>query len=79
MALSVGIGIVSCHRKGIVSETIDRVRASTRQPGAALVVAEAESAMQEGRERFWLTPPEAAGLCRYDGAPLAACFAGSDQ
>jgi glycosyltransferase involved in cell wall biosynthesis len=40
MSFPVGIGIVTYNRKAILSETIDRVRALTRQPGAALVVAD---------------------------------------
>jgi glycosyltransferase involved in cell wall biosynthesis len=40
MSFSVGIGIVTYNRKAILSDTIDRVRAYTRQPGAALVVAD---------------------------------------
>jgi hypothetical protein len=40
MSFPVGIGIVTYNRKEILSDTIDRVRALTRQPGAALVVAD---------------------------------------
>ncbi|MDR3533473.1 MAG: glycosyltransferase [Rhodopila sp.] len=40
MSFPVGIGIVTYNRREIVSDTIDRVRAFTRQPGAALVVAD---------------------------------------
>ena len=40
MSFPVGIGIVTYNRKAILSDTIDRVRALTRQPGAALVVAD---------------------------------------
>lgn len=40
MSFLVGIGIVTYNRKAILSDTIDRVRALTRQPGAALVVAD---------------------------------------
>jgi len=40
MPYSVGIGIITYNRKDIVNETIDRVRAFTRQPNAALVVAD---------------------------------------
>lgn len=40
MAFSVGIGIVTCNRRAILSDTIDQVRAFTRQPNAALVVAD---------------------------------------
>jgi glycosyltransferase involved in cell wall biosynthesis len=40
MSFSVGIGIVTYNRKMILSETIDQVRAFTRQPNAALVVAD---------------------------------------
>ena len=39
MSFSIGIGIITYNRNAILSETIDRVRAYTRQPGAALVVA----------------------------------------
>jgi glycosyltransferase involved in cell wall biosynthesis len=40
MSFTVGIGIVTYNRRDILSETIDMVRAFTRQPGAALVVAD---------------------------------------
>ena len=40
MSFPVGIGIVTYNRKAILNDTIDRVRALTRQPGAALVVAD---------------------------------------
>ena len=40
MSFSVGIGIVTYNRKDILSDTIDRVRDLTRQPDAALVVAD---------------------------------------
>jgi glycosyltransferase involved in cell wall biosynthesis len=40
MSFSVGIGIVTYNRKEILSDTIDRVRAFTRQPGTALAVAD---------------------------------------
>ena len=40
MSFTVGIGIVTYNRKEIVSDTIDKVRAFTRQPNAALVVAD---------------------------------------
>ena len=40
MPFPVGIGIVTYNRKDILSDTIDRVRAFTRQPDAALVVAD---------------------------------------
>jgi glycosyltransferase involved in cell wall biosynthesis len=40
MSFSVGIGIVTYNRKAVLSDTIDRVRAFTRQPDAALVVAD---------------------------------------
>jgi glycosyltransferase involved in cell wall biosynthesis len=40
MPFPVGIGIVTYNRRAILSETIDRVRAFTRQPNAALVVAD---------------------------------------
>jgi glycosyltransferase involved in cell wall biosynthesis len=40
MSFSIGIGIVTYNRKAILSDTIDRVRAYTRQAGAALVVAD---------------------------------------
>ena len=40
MSFPVGIGIVTYNRKEILSDTIDRVRAFTRQPDAALVVAD---------------------------------------
>lgn len=40
MSFAVGIGIITYNRKAILSDTIDRVRALTRQPGAALVVAD---------------------------------------
>lgn len=40
MSFTVGIGIVTYNRKEILSDTIDRVRALTRQTGAALVVAD---------------------------------------
>jgi glycosyltransferase involved in cell wall biosynthesis len=40
MPFSVGIGIITYNRKAILSDTIDRVRAYTSQPGAAIVVAD---------------------------------------
>ena len=40
MSFPVGIGIVTYNRKAILSDTIDRVRALTRQPDATLVVAD---------------------------------------
>jgi glycosyltransferase involved in cell wall biosynthesis len=40
MPFPVGIGIVTYNRKDILSDTIDRVRALTRQPNAAMVVAD---------------------------------------
>jgi glycosyltransferase involved in cell wall biosynthesis len=40
MSFSVGIGVVTYNRKAILSDTIDAVRALTRQPDAALVVAD---------------------------------------
>ena len=40
MSFRVGVGIVTYNRKEIVSGTIDQVRALTRQPDAALVVAD---------------------------------------
>jgi hypothetical protein len=40
MPFPVGIGIVTYNRKDIVGATIERVRALTREPGAALVVAD---------------------------------------
>ena len=40
MSFRVGVGIVTYNRKDIVSGTIDQVRALTRQPDAALVVAD---------------------------------------
>jgi glycosyltransferase involved in cell wall biosynthesis len=40
MSCPVGIGIVTYNRRAILSETIDQVRALTRQPDAALVVAD---------------------------------------
>jgi len=40
MSFTVGIGIVTYNRKAILSDTIDQVRALTRQPNAALVVAD---------------------------------------
>ncbi len=40
MSFSLGIGIVTYNRQEILSQTIDRVRAYTRQPNAALVVAD---------------------------------------
>ncbi len=40
MSFPVGIGIVTYNRKEIVSDTIDRVRALTRHPDTALVVAD---------------------------------------
>lgn len=40
MSFSVGIGIITYNRRAIVSDTVDRVRAFTHQPGAALVVAD---------------------------------------
>jgi hypothetical protein len=39
MSFTVGIGIVTCNRKEIPSDTIDMARAFTRQPDAAPVVA----------------------------------------
>ena len=40
MSFMVGIGIVTYNRKEILSDTIDKVRAFTRQPNAVLVVAD---------------------------------------
>jgi glycosyltransferase involved in cell wall biosynthesis len=40
MSFTVGIGIVTYNRKEILSDTVDQVRALTRQPNAALVVAD---------------------------------------
>jgi glycosyltransferase involved in cell wall biosynthesis len=40
MSFKVGIGIVTYNRREILSDTIDKVRAFTRQPDAALVVAD---------------------------------------
>ena len=40
MSFPVGIGIVTYNRKAILSDTINQVRALTRQPNAALVVAD---------------------------------------
>src|ERR1700677_5047299 len=40
MPFTVGIGIITYNRKEILNDTIDRVRACTRHPGAALVVAD---------------------------------------
>lgn len=40
MSFPVGIGIVTYNRKAILNDTIDQVRAFTRQPNAALVVAD---------------------------------------
>lgn len=40
MSFPVGIGIVTYNRRAILSDTIDQVRAFTRQPNAALVVAD---------------------------------------
>jgi glycosyltransferase involved in cell wall biosynthesis len=40
MSFTVGIGIVTYNRKEILGDTIDMVRAFTRQPNAALVVAD---------------------------------------
>jgi glycosyltransferase involved in cell wall biosynthesis len=40
MSFAVGIGIVTYNRKAILNDTIDRVRTFTRQPNAALVVAD---------------------------------------
>ncbi|HEX4178850.1 MAG TPA: glycosyltransferase [Rhizomicrobium sp.] len=40
MSFTVGIGIVTHNRKEILSDTINMVRAFTRQPNAALVVAD---------------------------------------
>ena len=40
MSFAVGIGIVTYNREAILSGTIDQVRAFTRQPDAALVVAD---------------------------------------
>jgi glycosyl transferase family 2 len=39
-SFSVGIGIVTYNRRKVLNDTIDRVRALTRQPNAALVVAD---------------------------------------
>lgn len=44
MSFTVGIGIVTYNRKDILRGTIEKVRALTRQPGAALVVADDGSA-----------------------------------
>ncbi|WP_428490920.1 glycosyltransferase family 2 protein [Rhodopila sp.] len=40
MSFKVGVGIVTFNRREILSGTIDRVRALTRQPDAALVIAD---------------------------------------
>ena len=40
MSFTVGIGIVTYNRREILGSTIDQVRACTRQPNAALVVAD---------------------------------------
>jgi glycosyltransferase involved in cell wall biosynthesis len=40
MSFTVGIGIVTYNRREILSDTIDKVRAFTRQPNTALVVAD---------------------------------------
>ncbi len=40
MSFPVGIGIITYNRKDILAETIERVRALTREPDAALVVAD---------------------------------------
>jgi glycosyltransferase involved in cell wall biosynthesis len=40
MSFPVGIGIITYNRKEILNDTIDRVRAYTRQTGATLVVAD---------------------------------------
>jgi glycosyltransferase involved in cell wall biosynthesis len=40
MSFPVGIGIITYNRKDIVAATIDRVRALTREPDAAVVVAD---------------------------------------
>ena len=40
MSFTIGIGIVTYNRKTILSDTIDQVRALTRQPNTALVVAD---------------------------------------
>ncbi len=40
MSFTVGIGIITYNRVGLLSDTIDRVRALTRTPDAALVVAD---------------------------------------
>jgi len=40
MSFKVGIGIITYNRREILSDTIDMVRAFTRQPDAALVVAD---------------------------------------
>lgn len=40
MSFAVGIGIVTYNRQAILSDTIDQVRGFTRQPNAALVVAD---------------------------------------
>jgi glycosyltransferase involved in cell wall biosynthesis len=40
MSFKVGIGIVTYNRREILSDTIDKVRAFTHQPDAALVVAD---------------------------------------
>jgi glycosyltransferase involved in cell wall biosynthesis len=40
MSFQLGVGIVTYNRKAIVAETVDRVRQFTREPDAALVVAD---------------------------------------
>ncbi len=40
MTFTIGIGIVTYNRKAILNDTIDRVRAFTRKPDVALVVAD---------------------------------------
>lgn len=40
MSFTAGIGIITYNRKEILSDTVDQVRALTRQPNAALVVAD---------------------------------------
>lgn len=40
MPFAVGIGIITCNRKATVAATIQKVRALTREPNAALVVAD---------------------------------------
>ena len=40
MSFSLGIGIVTYNRRQILSDTLDRVKAYTRQPNTALVVAD---------------------------------------